>query len=270
MKRLINVTLNQVEVLKTFFCSYLIPLSDETVLLHIIKDNNKIMIHDNGELIITGPDTDLLYELIIKLIEDENYSSLGINMAGLNDIFGPLICVCTAIKDSDITKISSMIKLDDELSDYQIMQIAPYLMNQFNHTKVTLEPEKYHIMKNVKKLSKDKILCLFLMQTIKRNLDIYPNLPLILDEQIKEATLAKHITDHSYKANLFFNEEATRINYAAKVSMIIARFLFLNYLHNYSQQAKTHLIKGNLEHSKNQFNLLKNENIELLKKVAIF
>ena len=144
MNRVYEANLEQINRIVTSFDQEYFVNPPEHARYCIRFDDCVITIYESQKVMFQGRTADL-YSTIFFPVEPETMPQVGSDEVGTGDYFGP-ICVCACYIDDNIYSRIRHLNLVDskQLSDNQIISIAPQLMKLVPHSLLSLDNARYN------------------------------------------------------------------------------------------------------------------------------
>lgn len=237
---------NQMDLLIEKYKSYEIERKIPHTIFQANKDGLSIVIYKNGTLLLTGD-----YESELEKIKDRlgliPFSAVGSDEVGTGDLFGPIVVCSAFVDEKDIPTLEKMgVKDSKNMTDRQIVSLAPKLSKMLTHSVLILNPEKYNLMIR-KGYNMNKIKAFLhnqaILLTIKKLDD--KNTPVIVDQFCLPKLYYNYLKDEKEvhrDISFFTGAESVHISVAA--ASIIARYAFLAKMQQLSRFAGMKLLKG--------------------------
>lgn len=230
-------------------------------------DQGHITAYVSGKVVFAG-ETALMYA---QQFEDITSEHAGSDEVGTGDYFGPIVVTACLVKESDAAWLSQLTIMDSkQLTDDQVNQLAPRLMEKLTYSTLILDNQTYNRVHQTKNLNAIKAqLHQKAYDHLRRKLNgTLPNL-VVIDQFTPKSSYYAYL-DEDYDLPAFHFETKAENKYlAVACAAIIARYTFLQSLSQYSQKYQLPFPKGAGE-GVDQFGnqLVKQYGIEILDKVA--
>lgn len=265
-KLLIKMSQEELIKLKMLFEPYIINLNSDEVFFQAVISNTRIIAYNNGNLSLSGSSANAIKKHIYHFLNNQEYNSIGINVEGITDIFGPLVLCSAFLTAKDIENLKKM-NLDNnvKLSDFQVNKIAPFLMKNFKYAIAIIDCEKYNSLRKIRH-SQEKILAHYINLLSKR-LTVDNNEQIIIEKCIDPKYFMSQVLRlKTFENEVVFYDNSAKYHFSCYVASIIARYYYLQKLSEYSTSANVYLIKGNSEFVTTQLFELKEH--PLIEKIA--
>lgn len=262
---------NQMELLIEKYKEYEVEKKIPHTLFEAIKDDLAIIIYQNGTLLLRGE-----YEIELEDIKDKlgliPFSAVGSDEVGTGDLFGPIVVCSAYVDEKDIKKLEQLgVKDSKNMSDRQIVNLAPQLSKMLIHSVLILNPDKYNLMirkgYNMNKIKAYLHNQAILATTSKLN---DTNIPVIVDQFCLPKIYYNYLKNERKvhrDISFFTNAESVHISVAA--ASIIARYAFLAKMQQLSRFAGVRLLKGaGTDVDKQLVYLYKSQGYDLLRPIT--
>lgn len=237
---------NQVDLLIEKYAKYEIEKKIPHTIFEALIDELSLVIYNNGTLLLNGD-----YKEELKNIKDRlglvPFSAIGSDEVGTGDLFGPIV-VCSAYVPEDQIEILEEMGVKDSknMTDRQIVELAPRLSKMLVHSVLILNPEKYNLMVR-RGYNMNKIKAFLHNQAIlltQKKLKGKKTV-VIVDQFCRPEIYYNYLKGEKnvYRDITFFTgAESVHISVAA--ASIIARYAFLAKMQQLSRFAGMKLLKG--------------------------
>ncbi len=240
-----SLTKNQIDLLIEMYSPYKIESKIPHVFFQANKDEISLIFYENGTLLIQGD-----YQEELKQIKNRlgliNFSAVGSDEVGTGDLFGPVVVCSAFVSADDIETLENMgVKDSKNLSDKQIVELAPKLSKKLIHSVLILKPEKYNIMTR-RGFNMNKIKAFLHNQAVLLTLDkVKKDVPVIIDQFCLPRLYYNYLKGEPkvYK-DVSFYTKAESVHISVAAASIIARYAFLAKLQQFSRFAGLRLLKG--------------------------
>lgn len=171
----------------------------------------------------------------------------GSDEVGTGDTFGPVVVACAIVNEKDLTIINDLnIKDSKELSDAEILNIAPKLIKNITNSYVILRNNKYNKAKEKYNLNEIKAI---LHNQVYKKLEKEYTLPklCVIDQFCTEDNFYKYLTNIDnldYKKDFYFETKAENKYISVAIASIIARYYFIKEFDNLCKKYNMNLVKG--------------------------
>jgi ribonuclease HIII len=175
-------------------------------------------------------------------------SIIGSDEVGTGDYFGPVIVAAVFVERERLQLLKNIgVKDSKSLSDKQICEIAPKIIETIPHSLLILHNEKYNKMQ-AKGMSQGKMKALMHNQAILNVMQkIAPLVPegILIDQFAEPTTFFKYLEGEKViEGNIFFSTKAEGLHLSVAAASIIARFAFVKEFDKLSKKAGMTLPKG--------------------------
>lgn len=174
------------------------------------------------------------------------YPQAGSDEVGTGDYFGP-VCVCAAYVDEDHASLMKELDIQDskQLTDDQIIKIAPKLMESIPYSLLILDNYKYNQVHQTQNLNKIKAkLHNQAYIHLRSKLGQLPTLS-VIDQFTPETSYYGYLKDEKeIIRGITFETKAENKYPAVACGSIIARFAFLKAMDSLSEHYNFKLPKG--------------------------
>lgn len=232
-----SLSKNQLDLLLEMYSPYEVAHSHPHMILKAVVDNHvTLSFYKNGNLVLEGEFRDELNRIKTRL-GLTNFSAIGSDEVGTGDVFGPVVVCSCFVKASDIEVLELMgVKDSKNMTDRQIIELAPQLTKMLTHSVLILNPEKYNEMVrrgyNMNKLKAFLHNQAILLTTKK----IEDKVPVIVDQFCEPRLYYNYLKDEpNIYRDISFYTKAESIHISVAAASIIARYAFLAKMQNYSR-----------------------------------
>lgn len=232
-----SLSKNQLDLLLEMYSPYEVAHSHPHMILKAVVDNHvTLSFYKNGNLVLEGEFRDELNRIKTRL-GLTNFSAIGSDEVGTGDVFGPVVVCSCFVKASDIEVLELMgVKDSKNMTDRQIIELAPQLTKMLTHSVLILNPEKYNEMVrrgyNMNKLKAFLHNQAILLTTKK----IEDKVPVIVDQFCEPRLYYNYLKNEpNIYRDISFYTKAESIHISVAAASIIARYAFLAKMQNYSR-----------------------------------
>lgn len=175
------------------------------------------------------------------------FPQAGSDEVGTGDTFGPVVVACAIVYEKDLMLLDNLnIKDSKELSDMEILQIAPKLIKNIANSYVILKNNKYNIAKEKYNLNEIKAI---LHNQVYKALEKQYALPklCVIDQFCSEENFYKYLSNIDnldYKKDYHFETKAENKYISVAIASIIARYYFLKEFDNLCKKYGIDFAKG--------------------------
>lgn len=230
-----------------------------------------ITAYESGKVVFQGSGADF-YDSSIKPQSKSNIlPQCGSDEVGTGDYFGPVVVCATCVKESDL-KILSQLNIQDskQLTDPEIIKIAPKLMEQLDYSLLVLENQKYnkvHQDNNMNKI-KARMHNQALLHLLKKT-SIKPA-QIIIDQFTPERSYYRYVANEpEIVKGIHFETKAENKYLSVACGSIIARYTFVKAINQMSEKYSFDFPKGaGKTVDRAGFEFIKTYSISELSKVA--
>lgn len=232
-----SLSKNQLDLLLEMYNPYEVAHTHPHMILKaVVDDNVTLNFYKNGNLVLEGEFKDELNRIKTRL-GLTNFSAIGSDEVGTGDVFGPVVVCSCFVKASDIEVLELMgVKDSKNMTDRQIIELAPQLTKMLTHSVLILNPEKYNEMVrrgyNMNKLKAFLHNQAILLTTKK----IEDKVPVIVDQFCEPRLYYNYLKNEpNIYRDISFYTKAESIHISVAAASIIARYAFLAKMQNYSR-----------------------------------
>lgn len=205
-------------------------------------DKGTITAYKSGKVVFSGEDALLYSQQFEKRISDQ----AGSDEVGTGDYFGPVVVCAAYIKESQVEFLKKLSIMDSkQISDAQILTIAPKLMKELIYSVLILDNPKYNQIHQSLNMNAIKAqLHHRAFQHLKEKLNgQLPELS-VVDQFTPEVNYYKYLTDDYGIRSLHFETKAENKYLSVACASIIARYTFLESLKQLSNYYDIQFPKG--------------------------
>lgn len=237
---------NQIDLLLEKYVQYKVDGNIPHTLFQGKIGDLSIIIYNNGTLLLEGDYKEELQK-IKERIGLTPFSAIGSDEVGTGDLFGPIVVCSAYVAENQIEILEDLgVKDSKNMSDKQIISLAPELSKMLTHSVLILNPDKYNLMIR-KGYNMNKIKAFLhnqaILLTIKKVKD--KDVPVILDQFCMPKLYYNYLKDEKevYR-NISFFTRAESVHISVAAASIIARYAFLAKMQQLSRFAGVKLLKG--------------------------
>lgn len=200
-----------------------------------------------------------------------NQTTLGSDEVGTGDYFGPIVVTAAYVRKEDIARIEQLgVKDSKKLTDDKIIEIAPFLIKEFDHCTYILNNNAYnkyqaegYNMNKIKAILHNKVLV-----EMKKRQPEYDKI--VLDQFVNPRKYFEYIYEAREKVNdITFMTKAESVCASVAVASCISRYIFLKKMKELSEKVGVELLKGaSVEVDKQAALLVKTHGKEILNDLA--
>jgi ribonuclease HIII len=241
-----SVTDQELEKLNKVYQYHQVEAKNPYLLFHAKHNDIDILAYKTGKVLLQGDE--VTHELVsIKThLNKEDYAAIGSDEVGTGDVFGPVVVCSAFVNKSEIPYLEELNVRDSKnMSDQQIIEIAPKLAKKLVHSLLILPPSKYNkLVSEGYNLNKMKAL-LHNQAIIKTSSKLKETVPVILDQFCTPQLYYNYLKDETlvYR-DIDFHTKAEQVHLSVAAASIIARYAFLVKMQQYSQKIGIKLLKG--------------------------
>lgn len=241
-----SVTDLELEKLNKVYQYHQVEAKNPYLLFHAKHNDIDILAYKTGKVLLQGDE--VTHELVaIKThLNKEDYAAIGSDEVGTGDVFGPVVVCSAFVNKSEISYLEELNVRDSKnMSDQQIIDIAPKLAKKLVHSLLILPPSKYNkLVSEGYNLNKMKAL-LHNQAIIKTSSKLKETVPVILDQFCTPQLYYNYLKDETlvYR-DIDFHTKAEQVHLSVAAASIIARYAFLVKMQQYSQKLGIKLLKG--------------------------
>lgn len=234
------------------------------------KDGDTVVtLYESGKAVFQGKDADLASDFWIETEKIHNGSanttdsrekekkkvekilpirinSIGSDEVGTGDYFGPIVVTASYVSKDNIDFLLDLkVKDSKKLSDEQIIQIVPKIIQRIPYQTFILKNKEYNLRKseNINMNQMKAILHNKVLYELKSK--NYPYQYIVVDQFESAASYYKHIQATSKKVNdIFFLTKAEDQCLSVACSSLISRYIFLKEMNSLSKEIGMNLPKG--------------------------
>ena len=268
-----TITLKVCEETKRQMIDFFIDLKREKTPPYAVfqaKDGDTVVnLYESGKAVFQGKDADLASAFWIETEKINNGSavttdsrekekkkvekilpirinSIGSDEVGTGDYFGPVVVTASYVSKDNIDFLLDLkVKDSKKLSDEQIIQIVPKIIQRIPYQTFVLKNKEYNLRKSenmnmnqMKAILHNKVL----YELKSKN---YPYQYIVVDQFEPAASYYKHIQATSKKVNdIFFLTKAEDQCLSVACSSLISRYIFLKEMNSLSKEIGMNLPKG--------------------------
>ena len=140
-----SVTDLELEKLNKVYQYHQIEAKNPYLLFHAKHNDIDILAYKTGKVLLQGDE--VTHELVsIKThLNKEDYAAIGSDEVGTGDVFGPVVVCSAFVNKSEIPYLEELNVRDSKnMSDLQIIDLAPKLAKKLVHSLLILPPTKYN------------------------------------------------------------------------------------------------------------------------------
>lgn len=234
------------------------------------KDGDTVVtLYESGKAVFQGKDADLASAFWIETEKIHNGSavttdsrekekkkvekilpirinSIGSDEVGTGDYFGPIVVTASYVSKENIDFLLDLkVKDSKKLSDEQIIQIVPKIIQRIPYQTFILKNKEYNLRKreNINMNQMKAILHNKVLYELKSK--NYPYQYIVVDQFEPAASYYKHIHASTKKVNdIFFLTKAEDQCLSVACSSLISRYIFLKEMNSLSKEIGMNLPKG--------------------------
>lgn len=256
-----QLTEHILEKFVSYYRNYIEDNTDPRILYSFKSPDFKIIVYNSKKVMFQGTGG---YEEYVKWAEllgldietkptETSYSNpqysrkkiIGSDEVGTGDFFGPIV-VCAAYltpKDDELLE-SYHIRDSKTLTDKQIIETVPKLIDKISHHILVLQPEKYNALTS-EGYNMNKLKAYLHNHAIKKLVQQHPNFDyVILDEFCSPKNYFEYLKTEKPFTNIQFHTKGESVHKAVAVASMIARYKFLLEMDRLSEQIHITLPKG--------------------------
>ena len=242
----ISVSQNELETLQQVYQYHTIEASNPYLFFQAVHNDVEILAYKTGKVLLQGKEVTPELIAIKQHLNREDYAAIGSDEVGTGDAFGPVVVCSLYASGEDLEYLEQLNVRDSKnMSDKQIIMIAPKIAKKFIHSLLILTPKKYNDL--VKKgMNMNKIKALLHNQAIiKTSSKLDRTVPVILDQFCTPQLYFNYIKDETliYR-DIDFHVRAEQVHLSVAAASIIARYAFLVKMNEYSTKLGLTLLKG--------------------------
>lgn len=205
-----------------------------------------ITAYKSGKVVFQGKELSFLDNSSPSESLNNNFPQAGSDEVGTGDYFGP-ICVCACLVKQSQVEMLKDLKISDSkaMVDSYIMQIAPKLIKELEHSLLILDNIKYNEIHEKHNMNAIKaILHNSAYIHLSKRVDSMPNL-CVVDQFTPKNNYFKYISNEkNIFKNLHFETKAENKYLAVACASVIARYTFLKCFDSLTKQYGITFLKG--------------------------
>ncbi len=240
------VTETELEKLHKVYINHLVEDKNPYLSFHAVHNDIIILGYKTGKVLMQGAEVSHELIAIKNHLGRKDYEAVGSDEVGTGDVFGPIVVCSVYASKEDIAFLENLNVRDSKnMTDAQIIDIAPVLAKKLTHSLLILTPTKYNkLTKQGYNLNKIKAL-LHNQAIIKTTSKLKRQVPVILDQFCTPQLYYNYIKDETlvYR-DINFHVRAEQIHLSVAAASIIARYAFLVKMDQYSKKLGIKLLKG--------------------------
>ena len=256
-----QLTEHFLEKFVSYYHNFIEDNTDSRILYSFKSPDFKIIIYNSKKVMFQGVSgyeeyvkwAELLGLDIISKPEETSYSNnqyshkkiIGSDEVGTGDFFGPVV-VCAAYltpKDDELLE-SYNIRDSKALTDKQIIETVPKLIDHISHHILVVHPEKFNSLTS-EGYNMNKLKAYLHNHAIKKLVEQHPNYDfVILDEFCSPKNYFEYLKTETPFTNIQFHTKAESVHKAVAVASMIARYRFLLEMDKLSEKIHITLPKG--------------------------
>lgn len=207
-------------------------------------ENCVITAYTSGKVVFQGKDAEIYAAYLINEPAVKNHA--GSDEVGTGDYFGP-VCVCACIvKNEDASWIKQLgIKDSKQLTDSQMLKIAPKLIERLDHSLLILDNSRYNRVHQTNNLNaiKAKLHNQAYLNLVNKGY-LLPEL-IVIDQFTPETSYYRYLKDEKQVIKgIHFETKAENKYLAVACASIIARYGFLKTWEALENHYKMSFTKG--------------------------
>lgn len=241
-----KLTKNQMDIIIEKYKEYEVERKIPHTVFQAKKDGLSLVFYKNGTLFLQGD-----YQIDLQEIKDKlglfPFSAVGSDEVGTGDLFGPVV-VCSAYVPKEEIEVLEKLGVKDSknMTDRQIIKLAPKLSKMLVHSILILSPEKYNMLVR-RKFNMNKIKAYLHNQAILLTINKIDdkNTPVIVDQFCLPKLYYDYLKDEKkIHRDIAFYTQAESVHISVAAASIIARYAFLAKMQQLSRFAGVKLLKG--------------------------
>lgn len=242
--------------------------------LYQIKTSDcTITAYESGKVVFQGEGADFYADTAPVKKQEKKYPECGSDEVGTGDYFGPVVVCATCVESKDLALMKAL-KIQDskQLSDDDIIKIAPRLMECLTYSLLILENSRYNLVHQQNNMNAIKAKLhnqafIHLRKKLKQPCD-----NIIIDQFTPEKSYYRYLKDEKEVVrNIHFETKAENKYLSVACGSIIARYTFLQAMDQLSEQYAFTFPKGaGASVDKAGVNFVKAYDFATLKKVSKF
>lgn len=241
MNNSFKATNEQVNQIKEHYKDYQIE-NDNPMFLFKAKTNNfSVFIYNNNTVLFQGKDASNEYIKWYMSEDEEVIDHVGSDEVGVGDYFGPIVVTASLVKKEDYEYLKFVgVRDSKQLSDKDILEIAPMIIPKIKSVTFVLSNNKYNEIHTDKDFNLNKI------KAYLHNFVLYKLVhkekfdgKIIIDQFCSEDLYYSYLRDYKtndIQTNIYFTIKAENKYLAVACSSIIARYTFLKEIEKLEQE----------------------------------
>lgn len=242
----LKVSKEELLKLNKLYKDHIVEINNPHIIFGALHNKVQIVAYHTGSVLLRG--REIFEELIMikKYLGKVDYSAIGSDEVGTGDLFGPVVvCSCYVSKEDVLILEKLGVRDSKNMTDEQIINLAPRLAKRLTHTLLIVNPSKYNELTN-KNYNLNKIKALLHNQAITKTFAKVPEkVPVILDQFCLPSNYFNYLKDEVMVHNdIHFYTKAESQHVSVAAASMIARYAFLVKMEEYSKKLGVKLLKG--------------------------
>ncbi len=246
--------------------------SDENYVLYVInKKDFKIKIYSTLKILFMGDNFFDEINILDNLLNRKITSLIGSDEVGFGDLFGPIIVVSCYLDESNYELVRNIgVRDSKQIKDDKIILIAKKLIEEIKipYSCLVVDNKKYNEINQKYNMNKIKAILhnKAIIDTAKK---IKKDNLAVIDQFCEPKKYYEYLnTENNIYTNIKFETKAESKYLAVACASIIARYCFIMKFDELSKKYNINFLKGCSNDVKKQFKEIKNNNPDLLNKIA--
>lgn len=241
-----SVSNEELAKLNHVYQNHLVDHENPYLLFHAKHNDINILAYKTGKVLLQGDEVTAEVVAIKTHLDRVDYPAIGSDEVGTGDVFGPIIVCSAFVNRSEVPVLESLgVKDSKNMSDKQIIELAPKVAKMIVHSLLILTPAKYNrLVEEGNNLNKIKAL-LHNQAIVKTTSKLKQSVPVILDQFCAPHLYYNYLKDETlvYR-HVDFHTKAEEVHISVAAASIIARYAFLVKMQQYSRKIGIKLPKG--------------------------
>lgn len=241
MSNSFKATDEQVIQIKEHYKDYQIENDNQMFLFKAKTNTFNVFIYNNNTVLFQGKDANNELTKWYTPEDLEVIDHVGSDEVGVGDYFGPIVVTASLVKKEDYEYLKFIgVKDSKQLTDKDILEIAPMIIAKIKSVTFVLSNSKYNEIHSEKDFNLNKI------KAYLHNFVLYKLVhkekfegKIIIDQFCSEDLYYSYLRDYKTKdiqTNIFFTIKAENKYLAVACSSIIARYTFLKEMEKIEQE----------------------------------
>lgn len=263
MSNSIKLDQSKLNKIVSYYTEYADSIDNDSILFKAKSKDFSIIIYKNLTCLFQGKNAQEelnkwkaneeiqldLFDDEIKLDVNSNQAHIGSDEVGCGDYFGPIVVAASFVKEIDIQYLKDIgIKDSKQLSDAEIIKLAPLIKEKVKTITFVLSNKKYNELQEKGNYNLNKIkayLHNFVLSKISKETSF--NKLVVVDQFCSEELYYKYLLDYKSNdilRNIHFETKAENKYLAVACASIVARDTFLKEIDKMSEELGYKIILG--------------------------